>query len=290
MAELRLLKSLVQRLSGGERIEPAASAGMARTPAAVRAPGAPPETANGLDEPHILEIVRNALRDDRIEVVLQPIVSLPQRKRRFYECYTRLSDSDGRLVRAEDYIGVAERAGLITAIDNMLLFRCIQLVRKIQQKSESLDFFCNISDHTLADEDFFGDFVDYLETNAELAPNLVFEFAQASLAAHGPAVRRQLDRLRDLGVRFSLDQVGDLNFDAADLAARGVAFVKIECGLLAGDAAPAGAVMARLTAAGIDLIVEKIEGEEVLRDLLDYGIDFGQGYLFGEPRLARPAA
>jgi hypothetical protein len=35
---------------------------------------------------------------------------------------------------------------------------------------------------------------------------------------------------------------------------------------------------------GIDLIVEKIESEEVLRDILDFHVDYGQGYLFGEPK------
>ncbi len=44
----------------------------------------------------------------------------------------------------------------------------------------------------------------------------------------------------------------------------------------------------RLCAAeGIDLIVEKIETENQLVDVLDTGFDFGQGYLFGEPRLSR---
>ena len=42
-----------------------------------------------------------------------------------------------------------------------------------------------------------------------------------------------------------------------------------------------------LERAGIQSIVEKIEAEEHLVDLLDYGINYGQGYLFGSPRLSR---
>mgnify|MGYP003339569298 FL=1 len=34
-------------------------------------------------------------------------------------------------------------------------------------------------------------------------------------------------------------------------------------------------------------LVEKIETEQMLVELLDYSIDFGQGYLFGEPRLSK---
>ena len=42
-----------------------------------------------------------------------------------------------------------------------------------------------------------------------------------------------------------------------------------------------------LERSGIQLIVEKIEEEEQLVDLLDHGINLGQGYLFGTPRLSR---
>ena len=37
----------------------------------------------------------------------------------------------------------------------------------------------------------------------------------------------------------------------------------------------------------MDLIAEKVETEKTLLDLLEVGVDFGQGYLFGEPRLGR---
>ena len=42
-----------------------------------------------------------------------------------------------------------------------------------------------------------------------------------------------------------------------------------------------------LDRAGISLIAEKVEQESQVIELLEFGIDFGQGYLFGEPRLSR---
>ena len=47
------------------------------------------------------------------------------------------------------------------------------------------------------------------------------------------------------------------------------------------------ALKQRLNDNDIDLIVEKLEAEKDLIELLDYDIDFGQGYLFGEPRISR---
>lgn len=297
LAEVKVLRSLVGRLSDDEpaaRLHPAAPQGAPVSGAttiegtAVRSATAP---EHHLDEDTILDIVREALRDDRVEVVLQPIVSLPQRKRRYYECFSRLSSAEGTVVVPEQYLAIAEREGLITAIDNMLLFRCIQLVRRIQRTSQNVGFFCNVAGNTLHDGDFFGDFVEYLDGNPDLAPSLVFEFSQADLVRVDAAAVRMLDRLKKLGCRISVDQVNDLDIDADRLSALHVSFIKIDVArLLAGEVEGRAALLdlqRKLERAGIDLIAEKIEREEVLVELLDYGIDFGQGYHLGEPKVAK---
>ena len=106
---------------------------------------------NALDEGVILDIVRDGLRQDRIDLYLQPIVSLPQRKRRSYECYSRIRAADGTMILPEQYIEIAKDNGLITAIDNMLLFRCVQLLRKTQRHDYATAFFlgCCCGCHSL---------------------------------------------------------------------------------------------------------------------------------------------
>ena len=249
-----------------------------------------PDVARNLSETEILEQVQKALRDDRINFVLQPIVSLPQRRRRFYECFSRVRTGEDLMILPEEYIAIAEREGLITAIDNMLLFRCVQLVRKIQRRSDNLDFFCNISPHTLRDDDFFGDFVEFLENNEVLGPNLIFEFTQAEFANFGEVEKQHLQRLARVGCRLSLDQVTDLQMDLPALAAANIRFVKIEAHRLSAGTSEVDALLEAFKAVPIKLVAEKVESEDTLRRLLDLQIDFGQGYLFGEPRLARPAA
>lgn len=299
MAEVKVLKSLIPRFVSADGQGPETDAETeAETdkPSAGGAisgalpPGFMPPVAENLEREEVLDIVRAALRSDRIDLVLQPIVSLPQRRRRFYECFSRLRTEDGAMILPEQYIALAERAGLITSIDNMLLFRCIQLVRKIHHRNQDIDFFCNLSPHTLVDEGFFNDFVAFLEGNKELAPHLVFEFAQGDFARWSEVGARLLDRLSALGCRFSLDQVTDLKFDPAKLAARHVRFVKIEHGILLNHMQDSVGILRALRRHQIDLIVEKVEDEDRLLEILDYDIDFGQGFLFGEPRLARPAA
>lgn len=290
-AEVRVLKSLVERLSAGRT----GSAALPM-PAPAEADGAgetAPAAAAAPDETEVLEALRESLREDRIEVVLQPIVSLPQRKRRYYECFTRIRGADGSLMPAEHYIALAEREGLVTAVDNMLLFRCVQLVRRIQRQNADRDFFCNLSPRSLGDAAFFSDFVAFLEDNPELTSGLIFEFTQADYETLPPEAAGHLDRLRRLGCRFSIDQVRDLDVDPVELRDQRVRFLKVEAGLLYARMEAEGDDAVRqwkrdLDRRAVDLIVEKIEDEAMLIELLDLQIDFGQGYLFGEPRLARP--
>ncbi len=276
-----------------------AAAGGGRAGLRVVAPAVETQTAARIrdDDQAVLATVREALREDRVDLYLQPIVSLPQRKRRFYECFSRVRAANGDIVGPDRYIDVAKSAGLLAAVDNMLLFRCVQLLRKLRRKDFSAAFFCNIAPATLRDREFFQDFIAYMESHSELAPNLVLEFSQADIEKDWDIVKRDLGRLGALGYRFSLDGVQDLDIDIHRLIASHFAYVKIDARIVlralqhgGSDAAAVRALKQTLDSQEIDLIIERIETEATLVELLDFNIDYGQGYLFGEPRLSKEPA
>jgi cyclic-di-GMP phosphodiesterase TipF (flagellum assembly factor) len=87
--------------------------------------------------------------------------------------------------------------------------------------------------------------------------------------------------------------VTHLNLDIQGLSAKNFRFVKVDASYLldrndemVGDIARED-IKKMLDRDGLDLIVEKIEDERQVVELLDFEIDYGQGYLFGEPRLSR---
>lgn len=312
VAEVKVLQSLVERLYSARAAAPQPAAALApdaatARPAAAAAPAANgaaasgaslpmPPVAEGLGEQEILDLVREGLRANAVELALQPIVSLPQRKRRFFECFSRVRTHDGGVIVPEQYLDVAERHGLVTAIDNLLLFRCIQTLRRIRKSNANVGFFLNISPNTLADRGFFRDFIQLMSQNIELAPALVFEFPQRALAQADDSLWRDLDRLAQMGFRFSIDQVTDLDLDAATLSGRHFRFLKLEAARVT-EAARSGLLgndpkllKRTLDSYAIDLIVERIETEPMLLEVLDLHVDFGQGFLFGEPRIAKSDA
>jgi cyclic-di-GMP phosphodiesterase TipF (flagellum assembly factor) len=250
----------------------------------------------GLTRDGIIELVTRAVDDNRIDLYLQPIVTLPQRKVRFYEGVSRLRTPDGDILPAADFIELAELAGLMPKIDNLLIFRCVQVTRRLQIKSRDVGLFCNVSASTLADAAGFKQFLDFMEANKAIAPALVLEFTQSAYRSFGPIEQESLAALADRGFRFSMDHVADLRFEPKDLADRGFRFVKVPAKLLLGKTAGAQSdihpedladLLARF---GVDLVAERIENENTVVDLLDYDVRFGQGFLFSAPRPVRAEA
>ncbi len=250
----------------------------------------------GMSRDAIGELVAKAADSNRIDLYLQPIVTLPQRKVRFYEALSRLRTEQGDIIPAGDFIDIAESVGLMPKIDNMLVFRCVQVVRRLQLKSRDVGLFCNISASTLTDTIYFRQFLDFMEANRALANALVFEFTQEAYRAFGPLEYESLSALAERGFRFSMDHITDLRLEPKELADRSFRFLKVPAKLLLNRAASAKSdihaedladLMAR---SGIDLIGERIENESMVVDLLDYDVRFGQGFLFSAPRPVRAEA
>ena len=244
----------------------------------------------GMTREHIVSAIRGAVEAGRVDLYLQPIVTLPQRKVRYYEAMTRLRTEAGDVLLPSDYLGYAERAGLMPTIDNLLLLRCVQVVRRLAAKNRDIGLFCDVAGASLLDPDFVPDFSEFMNANRALAPSLVLEFSQASVRAMGPLEHESLQGLVDLGFRLSMDQVSDLHIEPRELSARGFRFVKIPATLLLNrvtsdiDPADLSDLLGRF---GIDLIAETVEREGTVVDLLDFDIRFGQGSLFSPPRPVR---
>ncbi len=268
--------------------------------AAVRIPQAGPHIAPEKPQPlppnnqQIMAAVKRAIDTNRIDLFLQPLVTLPQRKVRFYEAVSRIRDTDDQLIAAKDFIAAAESAGLMGQIDRMVLLRCVQVLRRLMVRNKDVGVFCNISATTLGNPEAFAQCLDFLEANRALAPSFVLEFKQAAFRGLGPVESENLAALAQRGYRFSVDHVSDLRIEPRELADRGVRFIKVPAHLLldqkqmsASDIHPAD-LSDLLGRFGIDLVAERIEGERAVVDLLDYDIRFGQGFLFAPPRPLRP--
>ncbi len=254
--------------------------------APVKAPPPPPD-------PAMRELITAALNSNRVELFLQPIVTLPQRQVKYYEGYSRLRDSQGELIAASVFLPEAVRAGLIARIDNLLLFRSIQVIRRLTSRNRNAALFCNISSTSLIDETFFPGFLDFATSNKNVADVLILEFSQEDVAQMGVMELESLSALAEIGFKFSVDRIDDMKMDFKSLAQRGFKFAKLHADYLIGrreadhghiHPSDFGDLLHRY---GIELITDMVETESQVLDLLDYEVSLAQGNLFSPPRPVR---
>jgi cyclic-di-GMP phosphodiesterase TipF (flagellum assembly factor) len=253
-----------------------------------------PSPFAGMDAEAILNLIRGAVETDRLELYLQPIVTLPQRKARFYEAFSRLRLVDGRIIEAKDFLAPARAAGLLPVIDHRVIQRCVQVVRRLAAKNREAGLFINISAETLRDGKIFPEILALLEAHRAIAASLVFEMTQAEYRLLGPSEQINLTLLAERGFPVSLDRMEDLKVDPRVLSERGVRFIKVAGDLLlhrgheSGSEVHPADLAEFLARFGIDLVADRIENESLVVDLLDYDVRFGQGFLFSAPRPMRP--
>jgi cyclic-di-GMP phosphodiesterase TipF (flagellum assembly factor) len=298
--EVRMLEDLIQRMSASldERLA-TGFAGEAAEEARPQIFRRPPAQTGAL-----LNTVREALAENRVDLYLQPVVTLPQRRTVFYESFSRLRDATGQVMMPAQYLSVAEPEGLVAAIDNLLLFRCVQIVRRLAKQDRKVAIFCNISLSSLGDDAFFPQFLEFLSENKDMAGGLIFELGLPAFEQRGSVEARNMARLADLGFRFSIDKVAQLDLDFRELQRSDVKFIKITADTLisqmqdSDDGRLSLRPMRDLHASdfaglarryGAEIVVEKIETERQVIDVLELDIKFGQGHLFGEPRAIRDA-
>ena len=238
----------------------------------------------------ILKAIQNAVDKNKVDIYLQPIVTLPQRKPKFYEALTRIRNAEGELIRPAQFMKSAEKVGTMPIIDKMLLVRAIQILRRLLLRKSDAVVVCNISASSLADSNFFNDFRKLLSAKPDLADHLIFEFDQETVFKMDTLEEESLRALKNLGFRFAVDNVTDLSMDFIKLVSLGFHFVKTSSKvLLAAKKKGINEIHAEdfsrfLARNGLQLIVDHVENESEVVELLDFDISLGQGFLFAAPR------
>lgn len=252
-----------------------------------------PAVFAGMSREEAVLLLAEAVEAGRMDLFLQPVVTLPQRKVKLYQASLRLRLEGGESIAPEDYAVLAREGGLGVRLDGEMLTRTIQVTRRLMVRNREVGLISDISAEGLADPALSEDLIASLDANRSIAKALHLGIGQATLRGLGAMEDETLRRIAEFGFRFALEQVEDLRLEPRDLADRGFRLVKVHADLMARRAVEAGASihpadLAQLFARyGIDLIVGDIETEQVVIDLLDHDVKLAQGNLFSGPRPVR---
>jgi len=229
--------------------------------------------------------IKDALRDERLVLQFQPIVRLESGESEYVEALVRMRHENGMLIGPGSFLPAAERFGLMPQIDRWVVEQAVRLLR---QRSD-LRVFVNLAGPSLDDGDLL-DLVAYELRAGRIGPGrLGIEVTEQTAVRDLAAARYRLAELRGLGCLVALDDFG-VGFSSFEhLKVLPADFVKIGDSFVARlKADPANRAIVQGIAAvahalGKQVIAEAVETESAARLLASYGIEYGQGHLWGRP-------
>ncbi|WP_058620703.1 EAL domain-containing protein, partial [Methylobacterium indicum] len=219
-----------------------------------------------------------------LEVHLQPIVSLPQRKVAFYEALARLRVGDA-LLAPSDFLRVLERHGRTTELDRLMLARVTAIGQHLAGRGSETPVAYALSPGSLFEPGFLRAVSRLIDLHPELAGRLILALPQQSWRSLDAEQAGALAALRER-IGLAVDRVAEPRLDAPALAARGASYAKVGVDLLLSE--HGAAIATTLARSGIRLVAEGVEQEADVPDLIDLDLPLAQGTVFSPPRVVRP--
>ncbi|MFF0151157.1 putative bifunctional diguanylate cyclase/phosphodiesterase [Micromonospora sp. NPDC005203] len=233
--------------------------------------------------------LRRALDQDELEVYFQPKVTLRDRRLVGVECLARWEDPTHGTVAPEDFVAVAEHTGQLSRLTEVVLREGLRRSRDWALADHPLPIAVNIAARTLTDQHFPDRVQELLTEYGVPAQRLTLEITEAGVLDGTDRPIPTLQRLRDLGVRLSVDDFGTGDSSLAHLRRLPVHEVKVDRSFVQGmatdpgDLAIVNAVVTLSQQFGLAVVAEGVESELTLELLQDIGCEIGQGFLFSRP-------
>jgi diguanylate cyclase (GGDEF)-like protein/PAS domain S-box-containing protein len=233
--------------------------------------------------------IRDALERDRFTLYIQPICDLRTHVVSQWEVLVRMLDDDGGVIAPGVFLPIAERFGLIGAIDRWVILRSIALMEARAKAGAPVRLEVNVSGHSIIDAALLADVERAVKAAAIDPADLIFEVTETAAIANMEAALGFADRLARLGCRFALDDFGSGFASFYYLKHLPLDYVKIDGDFVRAmatsrvDEEIVIAMVGVARALGHGTIAEFVEDEVTLELLRRLGVDYAQGYHVGVP-------
>lgn len=232
--------------------------------------------------------LRDALREQRFELWAQPIIHLSSGTVAAYELLLRLRQ-DGHLLQPDSFIPTAERYGLIGDIDRWVVRRALELATLPEMASFSLSI--NLAGTSVGDRRLLDDIRDGVRREGIDPGRLIFEITETAAISAIETARTFIDDLHRTGCVVALDDFGSGFASFYYLKYLPIDYLKIDGDFIRtlpasdGDRLVVKAIMDVAQGLGKHTVAEHVGSTPAADMLRELGVEYGQGYHLGRPRL-----
>lgn len=242
------------------------------------------------------ERIRRTLEEDRLLLYGQPVVDLRTHEIHSHELLVRLpGDRGGEPLLPSAFLYVAERFGLIQAVDAWVVRSAIRLIAENAHAGRRIVLSVNLSGKSICDPKLPLLVEAALDESGIDPSRLIFELTETAAIANFEQAQIFAARLRSCGCQFALDDFGAGFGSFYYLKNFPFDYIKIDGGFIRGivtdpmDQLVVQAIVTIAQGLGKKTIAEFVAEPETASLLRAIGVDCAQGYYIGEPRPTREA-
>ena len=239
--------------------------------------------------------IRAALAESRFVPYFQPVAEVGSGRIVAVETLARMREPDGRIALPAEFLGAAERFGIVTAMDRAIVAAAFDALAAARKKiSPELEIGVNLSGLDFDDDTLVADISRMARAKGIRPERVTFEITET-------AALRDFDRVRDFtlaltgeGFHFALDDFGMGFSSFRYLRELPVSSLKLDISYVRDlPKEKANRVFVRGIAGicrglGVKTVAEGVESKEVMEIFPELGVDRAQGWHIGFPEPGLP--
>ena len=246
-----------------------------------------------LDEESIREryrmvnVINYAIGHDKIIPYFQGIYDNKNNTIHHYESLMRLEDENGRIYYPSEFLDVARSYGLLyDSMSRIMIEKVFNRFRNHENISVSM----NLGLRDIKNKNIV-DFIYESLSLCEHPENFVFEILENEDLDDYELLVAFVDRVHELGGRISIDDFGSGYSNLEHILNINMDYIKIDGSIVKKCCEDRAAInlialimsLREMSFANVSIIAEFVENEQIQDKLLEYGVDYSQGYLFSKP-------
>lgn len=235
----------------------------------------------------IRRCLERALDNDDLEVFLQPLIDCRTGKRIAAEALVRLRDDQGKLIRPDLFISMAEQEGYIVRLGEQVLEKVCRFIRDNDMKALGVRWInVNLSPVQFMSRDIPGRFAEILERNGVSEEMIHLEITEQSMIDFS-LLHDQITGLHENGFEFSLDDYGSGYSNLSRVRQYPFTNIKIDMDVVRNYCRDKDVLLPALIQGfkkmNLSITAEGIETEEMAGAMKEIACDYLQGYYFSRP-------
>jgi cyclic-di-GMP phosphodiesterase, flagellum assembly factor TipF len=252
-------------------------------------PAPPAEEDDALPEPVItIEMLKQAISDNRLVCHIEPIVQLPMRRAAAYDVVPRLMLEDAEFADPPDFMPKKGHVDVVRQIESLVLEEAIVVARRARTGGQPIRLVMPLGHAMLSDAVSVEAVLATLDANRAISSSLAFAISQHDFKLLMPSEKVHLANMNRLGIGFSLTHATSLRFDFSELESLGFQSVRVDATRFIRDPGQftdfhTNDVVPYGRRYHIDIVATGVIDEQQLLTLFEDGVNFVQG-----PHLARP--